>query len=573
MNNAGKLQFGLGLVVFSCCPASFAAASASPSKPVPQARAHRLSFNYDGWSPFYNGPAPADIRRAIERLAGTQVTTIMLSPSLGQSVNYPSQVSELCHWRGLSPTARDELYHVMGETAAGGVEQVAAFYRRNGFDGFGVLVDAVRQSGREAYVTLRMNDVHMVTLENGQGPYTDAFYRQHPEWRLPEGGLNYGIPEVRAHRLAIMEELLRRYPFSGLEMDFLRSPPYFPPNPSTRLLPKRDDKEGKEAARWTEPDPDATDFSRDNAEAQVPVMNEFVGEVWRMVERVRRETGRPITLCVRVPSSLAGCRRIGLDPVAWHQHGWLDFLTVGKFLQLVQTLPIAEYRRAMPGLPICASIDYVVGGPLIDGYFHPRDGTAEIYRGAAAALYAQGADGLTLFNMFAAQANGRDPQGRDWNHGEPLEVLREIGDPATLEATDKLYLADSTFTLFARPLFDARATLPAACGPETPLRVTLQAGERNMAGKKCTLRVVTAKLVPDVVIHVEMNGKELGISRPAQSSHLFPEPYDQKPPELGQCRDFTVDGAMLRYGANELSIQGSAPVTIASVELAVVAAR
>ena len=520
-------------------------------------------FNYDGWSPFYKGPAVASIRAAIERFAGTQLTTILLSPSLGQSVNYPSQVSELCHWRPLQPKVREELYHVMSDYAAGGVEQVASLYRRNGFDGFGVLVDAVVESGREAFATLRMNDVHMVALEDGQGPYTDAFYRAHPEWRLPAGGLNYAIPEVRAHRLAMMEELIRRYPFTGLEMDFLRGPPFFPPNYAAAAAAGQahGDGQGKDAARWTEPDPAAVDFSRDNAEAYVPDMTEFVADVRRMTERVGRERGRPVELCSRVPSSLAGCRRIGLDPVAWHRHGCLDFLTVGKFLQLVQALPVADYQRAMPGLPVCASIDYVIGGPLIDGYFHPRDGTAEIYRGAAAALYAQGAEGLTLFNMFAAQANGLDPAGRDWNHDEPLEVLRELGDPATLEGRDKLYLVDATFTLFARPLFDAPAQLPAAAAPEAPVRVALAVGERRPADKTCTLRVVTRETVPGVALTVHMNGRALGLARPAQAPHLFPEPYDQKPPALGQCHDFTVEGTALKYGANEISVFASMPIT------------
>ncbi|MFI5357734.1 MAG: hypothetical protein ACHQ4G_10405, partial [Opitutales bacterium] len=539
---------------------------------MPSATKRRLMFNYDGWSPFYKGPAVASICAAVDRFAGTQLTTIMLSPSLGQSVNYPSHVSELCHWRPLAPKVREELYHVMSDYTAGGVEQVAALYRRNGFDGFGVLVDAVVASGRKAFATLRMNDVHMVALEDGSGPYTDAFYRAHPGWRLPEGGLNYAIPAVRAHRLAMMEELLRRYPFTGLEMDFLRGPPFFPPNgkPAAAAFPAHGRGEGKDAARWTEPDPAAVDFARDNAEAYVPVMTEFIAEARRMTERVGREQGRPIELCVRVPSNRAGCRRIGLDPVAWHQRGCLDFLTVGKFLQLVQALPVAGFKRAMPGLPVCASIDYVVGGPLIDGYFHPRDGTAEIYRGAAAALYAQGADGLTLFNMFAAQANGLDPQGRNWNHDEPLEVLHELGDPATLEGTDKLYLVDSTFMLFARPLFDSPAPLPATVSPAAPLRVGMTVGEHHPAGKTCTLRIVTAEVVPGAVITVQVNGRALGPARPAQSPHLFPEPYDQKPPEPGQCQDFTVEGALLKYGANEISVLASVQVTVTSIELAVV---
>src|ERR1035437_4455164 len=118
--------------------------------------------------------------------------------------------------------------------------------------------------------------LHMVALENGHGPYTDALYRAHPEWRLPAGGLNYAVPEVRAHRLAMMEGLLRRYPFTGLEMDFLRGPPFFPPNqtPGAAAFQAHGVGEGKYAARWTELDAAGVDFSRDNADAYLPVMTE-----------------------------------------------------------------------------------------------------------------------------------------------------------------------------------------------------------------------------------------------------------------------------------------------------------
>ena len=36
---------------------------------------------------------------SIDVFSGSQTTTMMLCPNLGQGVNYPGQVSELCHWR------------------------------------------------------------------------------------------------------------------------------------------------------------------------------------------------------------------------------------------------------------------------------------------------------------------------------------------------------------------------------------------------------------------------------------------------------------------------------------------
>lgn len=520
------------------------------------APSRRLIYNYDSWAPFYEVQTAEDIRANTDIFAGSQVTTVMLCPNIAQSMNYPSQVSEMCHGRPQSPEARAKLHQEMGSIAAMASERIADLWRRQGVDAFGTLAQCVVDSGREAFVTFRMNDVHCLRQEDYRGPYTDAFYRENPQWRLPQsGGLNYAVPEVRAHRLANFEELLQRYPFSGLELDFARGPQFF-------------------LSDFADVDPAsgpwAPHFPRDMAEGSAPILTEFVGEVHRMVQRVGREKGRRIELCVRVPSSLSGCRRVGLDPVAWHARGYLDFLTVSRFLQVCYRLPLAGFKRALPGLPVFSAIDYIVGGRGAHGvYISPRDAIAEVYRGAAAAHYAQGADGLYLFNMFAARANGLDPSGKDWSHWEPVEVLRELGDPATLEGTDKLYLVDATYDLFDLRFFDPRAPLPAAVTPEEPLIATLVAAERNPADRHCTLRVVTERPEPEVRLAVQINGRSQGAGRLAASPRLFPEPYDQLPPEPGRSWDFAVDGSALVYGDNEIAVLSSAPLTVTNIELAV----
>ena len=42
--------------------------------------------------------------------------------------------------------------------------------------------------------------------------------------------LNFAVPEVRDLKFAVIEEIFRKYDFDGLEIDFLRSPPYFVPS-------------------------------------------------------------------------------------------------------------------------------------------------------------------------------------------------------------------------------------------------------------------------------------------------------------------------------------------------------
>jgi len=516
----------------------------------------RLIYNYDAWGVFLWVTEVADIRKNVDLFAGSQVTTIMLCPNMGQSTVYPSKVSELCHWRAQSPAERAKFHHELGTLFAQASERVAGLWRNQGIDAFGLLVRAVVESGREAFVTIRMNDVHCLSAEERRGPYTDKFYRDHPEFRLQaSGGLNYGRPEVRAHRLACFEELLRNYPFSGLELDFARGAPFFPPD-----FPPAEPAEGQHPHT----------FPRDFCEGSAPVMTEFVGEVRRMVDRVAKETGRKLELCTRVTSSLSGCRRTGLDPVEWHRGGYLDFLTVGRFLKLHYAMPIAHYKAALPGLPVCSTVEYILGGTGAHGvYIYPRDGTAEAYRGAAAAHYAQGSDGIHLFNFYVTRGNGLDPAGRDWSHTEPVEVLRELGDPATLEGTDKLYLVDTVNPLFDFRFVDLRELLPAAMTPDAPLHATMIVAEKNAARRTCTLRVVTEKAEPAAMIMEQMNGRLQAPSRSAVQARLFDEPYDQMPPEVARCRDFPVNGADLKYGANEIAVMSSVPLTVTNIELAV----
>ena len=542
-------------------------AQATPTKPVPEAqnppralrgRPRRLSYNYDAWAPFYQGLSREEIYKNIDMFLGTQVTTLMLSPNVGQSLTYPSQVGEMCHTVEMTPDEQAYLSKSMVDMVAKASEGVAQLWKDKHIDPFGLVVERAVAKGFETFASYRMDDVHMVHMREGQGPYTDAFYRQHPEWRVPGSWqLNYAIPEVRRHRLAQLEELVRRYPLDGLEMDFHRGVPFFagtekgpgePPAIATRATPG---------------------FPGEYAEESAPLMTEFVREVRQMTERVSRERGRKLLLAARVPSSLSGCRRVGLDPIAWHRDRSLDFLSVGHFLHLFYDLPIEAFRAALPGLKIYASVDFILGGPRLDGYLYPRDASAEVYKGVTSALFAKGADGIYLFNMFAARANGFDPKGKDWNHYEPVEVLKEIGDPSTLEGQDKLYVVDARFEMFDRPFCDAKAPLPQEVTPEVPLLVTMTIGEKKPGAKPLTLRVVTEKLPEGAIIGVQVNGHSQGKGSRGTQPHLFPEVYDQMPPDPAQCVDFTVRAEDLRYGKNEIAVLASHSILVKSVELAV----
>ncbi len=523
---------------------------------------NRLIYNYDGWGAFLRGQTPEDIRESIDILADSQITTVMLSPNIGQSVNYPSEVSELCHWRPLSEETQAILEKGMGPIFSKLTYGVGDLWRKHGIDSYQLMVDRAREHGLEVFASIRMNDVHMVELDDGQGPYTDPLYRAHPEWRLladkghkPHGalGLNYAIPEVRAHRLALMEELLRRYDLDGLDLDFQRGSPYFPSD--------RPDLE------WD--DSRLPHYPRDLGEKGAPIMTEFLQDVRAMTQRLAEERGRGIVLSTRVPSTLSGCRRVGLDPVAWHQNGSLDFLTVARFLHIYFDLPLEEFRRVLPGLSVHACIEHTVGAIHENGHAYSRNVSPEIYRAAIAAAYAQGAAGITLYNMFVFLGYGLDPNGKNWSHLEPKEIFQEVGNPNTLEGTEKLYLVDATYPNFDLRFFDSRAPLPASLAPDSPLIVPLILGEGDPASRQITLRVVLDEPKPGLKMAVQLNGYTQGSARPATTPTLFEETYNQKPPPLECSTDFSVDGSVLLSGRNEVAVMASESVTVISIELAV----
>ena len=516
----------------------------------------RLIYNYDAWGPFIRPQTIEDLRENVQLFDGSQVTTVMLGPNFGQSMCYPSEVSEMCHWREHTPEEKKEFHHRMGPRFARASEWVAEKWRKDGVDAFGALVQGVVDNGLEAFATIRMNDVHCLVLDDRKGPYTDKFYRDHPDYRLQQsGGLNYAIPAVRAHRIACFEEMVRRYPFKGMELDFVRGVPFFPGD-----NPPNDPHEGEHPIT----------YPRDYSEGYCPIMTGFIGEIRAMFDRVGQELDRKIELCVRVGSSLSGCRRVGLDPIDWHERGYLDFLTVGRFLQIQYELPISSFKRALPGLPVLTTIDSYLtceGQHFVSVY--PRDASAEMFRGAAAALYAQGSDGISLFNMYVCRGNNRDSAGKEWAHLEPREIISEVGDPVTLEGTAKLYVVDAVSPLFNHPFVDPQSGLPGEASPRFPLVTKMFVGEKNAVTRKCVLRIRTNKPMLAVQLTVQVNGHGLGFGAPATTSQLFAEPYDQTVPEPERSRDFLVNGGHLIYGENEIVVLAAEPLTITNIEMSV----
>ena len=153
--------------------------------------------------------------------------------------------------------------------------------------------------------------------------------RQHPEWCLGDDAPNWcttswnmAIPEVREHKLDLIEQACRLADWDGVELDWQRHAFHLPGKHEYRL-------------RYA-----LTDLQR---------------AIRRMTDGIAEERGRPFPVAVRVGATLEACRNIGYDVETWVNEGLCDIIIGGgnsgtdpcfeteEFLSLVEGTNILVY--------------------------------------------------------------------------------------------------------------------------------------------------------------------------------------------------------------------------------------
>ena len=353
----------------------------------PPQRKHRLIYNSDGMHIFkHKEPpmTPADVRSFVDEVAGTGVTTFAVCPNPSQNVAYPTRVGDMLG-EHLTPAQRKRVEKAKWDTTERAAANVLALVKA-GHDPIGLVIERAREKGMEAFLTYRMNTLHVDRYKDSLR--RSRFWQNHPQWRIDGGNsrLNFAVPEVRAHRLAQLREVCERYVVDGLDLDFQRWPSYFPKGEGPQHL---------------------------------DTMTGFVRQIRQMTGEVGAKRGRPILLSVRVRDRPARDRDAGLDPGRWAAEGLIDFVTISHFLSEGKLaherfpLPVAEYRKLLPTqMPLYGSVS-------VSGAFH-KERTNDVYRKVALRLWQDGADGIMLFNFFACRKRRVEP---------PFELLNELGDP------------------------------------------------------------------------------------------------------------------------------------------------
>ena len=281
-----------------------------------------------------------------------------------------------------------------------------------GRDPVRILLEAVKQRGREVFFAYRANVHYPLTpgAEHGWAmpavapKHPDLVKANRPDWVTMHAGQpfwNYAIPEVRDLKVRILRELAENYDFDGISVDFARTP---------RLLPI--------GRQWKDRD-DLTAFMR---------------QLRLTLLEVERQRGRPFLLAARVPETVMGCHFDGMDVERWARERLVDIFVLGSRSSDVK---IEKFRSITAG----------TGIKLYPGWtdHHASDGYGnapiEVLRGVFANWWSQRPDGVYAFNFFpsspgAAEKVGRGPSAR-WNLDR--QMFAEIGSPETLRDKDKVF--------------------------------------------------------------------------------------------------------------------------------------
>ncbi|MEX0643110.1 MAG: hypothetical protein WD468_10440 [Pirellulales bacterium] len=409
MNTSRILWSGCVLVVFElailvgdcrleAAPDSSVSASPSAGTAIKELRRkaaerqRRLIYNNDGGDVIWltQPTAEALLQRSTTMLVGTQVDNISYCPrSVGlDSFTYFTKIGTIF-------TVRE------GHYASNQMEALVA----KGIDPLRVMVDFGKRENKELFYSLRMNDTHDASLQNGHLSLpANRFKAAHPEYMLgtptkrPKHGawtaLDYGQPEVRERVFRLFEEACRNYDIDGVELDFFRHPVFF---------------------RSTSRGESVTDEER-------ATMTELMVRIRKMADEVGQLRGRPILISMRVPDSVEYCRAIGLDLENWMASDLLDIYVPAGYFQLNDW----EYSTALGhkyGVKVYPSLDDT---RIMDVSVNALRMNNLAYRARAADAWRAGADGIYLFNLPESFRTGTG-------------LIQELGDPTLLATLDKEY--------------------------------------------------------------------------------------------------------------------------------------
>lgn len=434
-----------------------------------------------------------DAWKPIDEIVGTGVDTLVYGFGAGPTMFHNTKVGEV--WG-----SHLESFPVVAGWRAH--ENIKSLNER-GLDPLKVLIDRAHEKDIEFFVSLRQS--HQADPNDRSDPISWMFNWQfridHPEWCLKGRGrhaFDWSHPEVRAERFALIEETVNEYDVDGFEIDWTYWPHYF--------------EDGE-------------------AERKADILTEYMSEVRRAVDVASERKGRQISLGARILPTAGGNRAAGMDVTSWIERGSLDFVVpmVYQDRQIDADLPfewVVDVAKAN-GCGVYASLQDQVGS---DSGIHAG---LDHYRGAAAAQWAKGADGVYL------------PWFK-WPHGDKeRDLLGRIQDPMLLSRGSKHYVVRREHEVSAGQGYGAQLPAKIEVGQEErPTNVSFYVADEFDTRTRTTLRLT----LYDHTIHddmiVTLNDAALPVSGAWRTTRGFTH----------VVLDFALEPGALKKGRNHVSV-------------------
>lgn len=284
-------------------------------------------------------------------------------------------------------------------------------------------IDSCRKYNMAAILSYRMNDSHYSNLNNTTFTpkigYTSQIQVDHPEWKQSEGSefertlFDYRFSEYREYRLTMIKELIANYDLDGFEMDFMRWHDIFTTSKTTDLQ-------------------------------RLEIMVGFIKEIRAALDTAASNDGKYRYLIAKIPAWSDTYGDMGIDIKAWASAG-VDVFNLSVSTITAQDAEIKYVKKAVPsGKKVfyeltCASnyisnnanANYISMGSSI-----VRRTTVEQLYTTAYLAYAQGADGISLFNYqyyrgIPESAND-DRDNKGFVNEPPFSAIGNLGNKTFL---------------------------------------------------------------------------------------------------------------------------------------------
>lgn len=311
----------------------------------------------------------------------------------GQRTSYDSKTWEPI-WKGVDEPARTDTATAMDGTHDRWAVNAWELCKQ-GIDPYSVWIQRCREKGVGPWVSIRMNDVHWVTVSNYFRNATFCRTRR-DLWRNQDAKddwndycLDYRHQEVRDYTFAQVAEMLERWDVDGIELDWMRSP---------------------------------LQFRKGHERSDAHFLTEFMRRVRRRVQEESKKRGRKIRIAVRLPRSPQLAVKAGYDADIWLREGLMDLIVGSSLFWPDPELPVATWlsfiEKHNPSVRFLPSIDC----------FQLPD--VAHFRGMASCYYRRGAKGLYLFN--APYCGRYDTDGRHHDEDTFGIVCREGLSPDSI---------------------------------------------------------------------------------------------------------------------------------------------